>query len=76
MERTYDDAYSGSLYERARQLLMDDERSLLDIHKQSGLPFYWLRKIHSGTIPDPSVNRIQFLFEFLSNTELDVRCTN
>lgn len=63
---------SGSLLHRTRTLLSRDTRSLLDLHKESGLPFYWLKKLSAGEIKDPSVNRIQRLYEFLSKRTLSV----
>lgn len=63
---------SGSLLSRTRALLRRDSRSLLDLHKESGLPFYWLKKLSAGEIKDPSVNRIQKLYEFLSKRSLSV----
>ena len=64
---------SGTLYERTVTLLKADGRSLLDIHKQSGLPFYWLRKLYAGSIPDPGVNRVQALYEYLTEAKLAVK---
>ena len=48
-------------------LLENDKRSLIDIHKQTGLPFYWLRKIKTGEIKNPSVNRIVYLYQHLTD---------
>lgn len=62
----------GSLYEKAQALLKKDERSLFEISKATGLPFYWLKKIRDGAIADPSVNRIQELYEKLSGKKISV----
>jgi hypothetical protein len=51
-------------------LLRKDPRSLLDIHKESGVPFYWLKKFSAGEIPNPAVNRTQYLYEYLSGKKL------
>lgn len=59
-----------TLHRTALELLIADKRTLLEIHKQSGLPFYWLRKLRADAIPEPGVNRIQALYEFLTNTQL------
>lgn len=64
------DQHPPTLLEAARKLLLADKRSTLEIHKQSGLPVFWLRKLRSGETKDPSVNRVQALYEFLSNTKL------
>ena len=53
-------------------LINKDERKLPDLYKETGIPFYWLRKFKAGQIPNPSVNRIQFLYEFLSGQSLSV----
>lgn len=63
----------GTLYQRTRALLHEDKRDLLTLHKESGLPFYWLRKISTGEINDPGVNRIQKLYEFLGKESLQVK---
>jgi len=60
----------GSLLIETRRLLKEDERTLLDIHKATGLPFDWLRKLSSGDTADPSVNRIQHLYEHLKGSKL------
>lgn len=63
----------GTLYERTRQLLRADRRTVFDIANDSGLPFYWLRKVHAGEINDPGVNRIQRLYEFLTSSTLKLK---
>lgn len=63
----------GSLYKKTRQLLRGEKRSLFEIAKESGIPFYWLRKVNAGTIHDPGVNRIQKLYEFLTNKPLELK---
>lgn len=60
----------GSLATRALALLKKDKRPLLDIHKATGLPFHWLRKFKAGEIQDPSVNKVQKLYEKLSGSKL------
>lgn len=62
----------ATLLTRTRALLSNDERGLLTIHKESGLPFYWLKKFSAGEIKDPSVNKVQRLYEFLSRHKLAV----
>lgn len=63
----------GTLCERTRQLLQEDKRSALAIHKESGISFYWLRKFKSGVTTDPSVNTIQALYEFLTGSKLQLK---
>lgn len=62
-----------TLLERTRTLLTEDPRDLLEVHKQSGLPFHWLRKVKAGETKEPGVNRIQALYEFLTNSTLQLQ---
>lgn len=39
---------------------------------ETGLPFYWLRDLKAGRSKGPSVNRIQYLYEYLSKKQLKV----
>ena len=45
-------------------------QDLLTIYNATGLSFYWLRKFQAGEIKDPSVNRVQRLYEYLSGKRL------
>lgn len=60
----------GTLLSRTRALLHKDTRSLVEIHSAAGVPFYWLKKFSSGEIREPSVNRVQKLYEHLTQTKL------
>lgn len=63
----------GSLMERTRVLLKTaapKETDLYKVHSATGLPFYWLRKFAVGTFKNPSVNRVQFLYEHLTSHPL------
>ena len=62
----------SSLMAKTKELLDKDERSLLDLHKECQISYYWLRKFKSGVLIDPSVNKVQALYEFLSGTALRV----
>lgn len=64
---------TDSLLNHTRELLRrrtQEGTSLLRIAAQSHLPFYWLRKLHAGTVKDPSVNRVQKLYEHLTQSKL------
>ena len=63
----------GSLLVKTRYLLERDKRGLLDIHKETDIPFYWLKKFSSGGFDNPSVNRVQFLYEFLTGAKLQLK---
>jgi hypothetical protein len=60
----------GSLLLRTQQLLNRSKLTLPEIHERSGISFYWLKKFSCYTTHDPSVNRVQQLYEFLSNKKL------
>lgn len=62
----------GTLLEKTLMLMKRSQRqkTLPEISKDTGLPFYWLRKFASGDISDPSVNKVQILYEYLSGTPL------
>ena len=62
----------GSLHQRTYELLKAREKTLLEVHQESGVPFYWLRRFLENAIPNPSVNRVQALYEYLSQTTLTV----
>lgn len=68
----YDEKTPYSLMTTTIELLKDDERSLINIHKETNIPFYWLRKFAAGEFENPSVNRVQCLYEFLTKKKLDV----
>ena len=62
----------GSLHSRTLDLLKQSGIPLPEIYKETHLPYYWLKKLSSGEIRDPSVNRVQRLYEFLAGRKLEV----
>lgn len=48
------------------------DRDLVTIMRETKIPYFWLRKFAAGEFKNPSVNRVQFLYEHLTNTKLDV----
>jgi hypothetical protein len=62
----------GSLIKRTRELLKSDKRKLHEIYRDTGIPFHWLRKFSADEIPNPSVNRVQYLYEKLSGKKIAV----
>lgn len=65
-------AQAGSLHQRTLELLRQSGKSLPILYKETGIPFFWLRKFSSGVIKNPSVNRVQALYEYLSSTKLPI----
>lgn len=59
-----------SLMTATLKLLKERDKSLPEISEATGIKFYWLRKFHYGEIADPSVNRVQKLYEYLSGRRL------
>lgn len=70
--KQYQEHASYSLMARTLELLDADDRSVLEIHHATGISFYWLRKFKARTFVDPSVNKVQFLYEHLTNAKLAV----
>ena len=66
----YDVKDSLSLYHKTLFLLRKDKRSTKEIANSSGLPQFWLRNFRQGMIINPSVNKVQFLYEYLTGKEL------
>lgn len=61
-----------SLMKKTRELLKERNEALPTISVATGIPFYWLRKFLYGEIDNPGVNRIQALYEYLADRELQV----
>lgn len=58
-----------SLFEETMKLLKPHE-DIVAISYHTGLAYDWLVKLKRGSIKDPSVNKIQILYEYLSGTNL------
>lgn len=62
----------SSLLAKTRELLKSTHHSYLDIYKATGLTPFWLTGVSTGKTCNPSVNRIQHLYEFLAGKKLDL----
>lgn len=51
-------------------LVNAEPRGPLAVSIKTGVPYYWLRKFSSEKIANPSVNRVQYLYEKLSGNKL------
>ncbi len=58
----------GSLMLETMALLK--RQQYVQVSYETGLPFYWLRKFANNGFKNPSVNRVQFLFEHLTGERL------
>lgn len=63
-----------SLMSKTRQLLKDrgTDVTFLIIYDKLGIPPGWTQKFLAGSIPNPSCNRVQALYEYLSGKKLVV----
>ena len=62
-----------ALVVKTRELLEQDNRSLPEIYKATGIPFYWLKSFRDNRYAkNPSVNRVVFLYEFLTGRKLEI----
>lgn len=62
----------GSLVQKVITLIKEDERSLRQLSEDSDLPLGWIKQVYYGPIRNPSANRVQYLYEFMSNKKLEV----
>lgn len=53
------------LLQKTLELLRNCDLPLTEIATKSNLGLEWLKKLKAGSIPDPSVRRIQRLHDFL-----------
>jgi hypothetical protein len=61
-----------SLMTETIRLLKQRHETLQEIQVATGIPFYWLRKFSGHEFRDPSVNRVQRLYEYLKGQKLAV----
>jgi predicted transcriptional regulator len=62
-----------SLLRSVRKMLAARSQSYLDIYSATGLHPSWVEKIKRGRVKDPSVNRVQRLYEYLTQQQLQHR---
>lgn len=63
--------FRESLMERTRRLLRTCGKSMPNVHADlraqgSQIGYFWLRKFASGDVKDPSVNRVEELYRYLT----------
>lgn len=58
----------GELMEATIALLKGQD--LLKVYTDTRISFYWLRKFAAGIYRNPSVNRVQYLYEHLTGTKI------
>lgn len=58
---------------KTRALLKASALNLVQMALAYQIPYVWLKKYAAGSIDKPNVNRVQYLYEKLSGTKLDVK---
>jgi len=58
------------LMTKVQQLLGEDPRSNPEIFRDTGVPLNWLNSFTSNKFKNPSVNRMEYLYEQLSGKDL------
>jgi hypothetical protein len=46
------------------------EYNVFEVFEATGIPYFWLNSFANGRIQNPSVNRVQYLYEYLTKTRL------
>lgn len=60
----------GTLLARTRALLQQSTTTYLGIYRATGLTPNWLSQLATDKLTDPSVNKVQALYEHLSGKTL------
>ena len=61
----------GALMLQTHELLKKDGRSIADISIETGITFFWLQRFSAHMMKNPSVNRVEYLYEYLSGKKLN-----
>ena len=59
-----------SLMTKTKELMDAHSLTIVELHVASNISYYWLMKFSAGKFKNPSVNRVQYLYEFLTGTQL------
>jgi hypothetical protein len=62
----------GSLHRRTLELLKASPLSTFDVATATGLTYSWVAAFAADLMADPSVNKVQALYEFLTKSKLAV----
>ena len=52
------------------EAIEEDKRTYLELYRDTGVPFYWIRNLANGKFINPSVNRCQYLYERMTGKKL------
>lgn len=64
------DGHGGSLLVKTKRMLQDCPNDYMTIRDATGCSVWWLSNFKRGLLRDPSVNKVQKLYEYLSGAEL------
>lgn len=62
----------ATLLKRTRTLITESGKTHMQICIATGLQINWISGVATGRIKDPSVNRIQKLYEYLAGKKLAI----
>jgi len=68
----FDPAARGTLLEKTYALLKENKTPPHIMFAETGLPFFWIKDMRAHKSDDPSVNRVQYLYEYLQEKQLEV----
>lgn len=60
----------GTLMRRTRELLVQTNTPYIEICKTTNISPHWLSLFANDQIPDPSVNRVEVLYTYLTGAPL------
>lgn len=61
-----------NLMETTRRLIRQDGRTYLQLYEATGISPYWIERFTNGAFKNPSVNRVQQLYEALTGKPLEI----
>jgi hypothetical protein len=70
MSRSKDETELGSLHCITRKLLIEFDATTFDVAAATGLTYSWLVSFASDRMRNPSVNKVQKLYEYLTGKQL------
>lgn len=62
----------ASLLSKTKELLTEHQGTYFDIYDKTGIQPTWLSALATGRIKNPSVNKVQRLYEYLRGQPLTV----
>lgn len=70
MPKCKDSTETGSLHQLTLELLKSAEETTFDVAVATGLSYSWVVAFASNRMQNPSVNRVQHLYEYLTGKHL------